>query len=170
MLGVACGAITAGTAGTRYLIWSLFADPNSFEFRDSEDDFDGADDVNPKKMGYIAVPAADTPAAVKEVPNPTVRSLATPLRMFDGMDEEEVPKKKPEVIDGPVLKTCATELSIITGGGSGRGGPKLGEFCQKYAKPEDVGAAPEEKSSDDEEMSEDEYESSDEAMAGPVDP
>ncbi|CAL5360282.1 unnamed protein product [Camellia sinensis] len=36
-------------------------------------------------------------------PNPTVRSLATPLRMFDGMDEEEVPKKKPEVIDGPVL-------------------------------------------------------------------
>jgi ATP-binding cassette subfamily F protein 3 len=34
---------------------------------------------------------------------PTVRSLATPLRMFDGMDEEEVPKKKPEVIDGPLL-------------------------------------------------------------------
>ncbi|PSS11221.1 ABC transporter F family member 3 like [Actinidia chinensis var. chinensis] len=35
--------------------------------------------------------------------NPTVRSLATPLRMFDGMDDEEVPKKKPEVIDGPLL-------------------------------------------------------------------
>ncbi|KAL6986452.1 ATP-binding cassette sub- F member 3 [Sarracenia purpurea var. burkii] len=35
--------------------------------------------------------------------NPTVRSLATPLRMYDGMDEDEVPKKKPEVIDGPVL-------------------------------------------------------------------
>ena len=34
---------------------------------------------------------------------PTVRSLATPLRMFDGMDDEEVPKKKPEVIDGPLL-------------------------------------------------------------------
>ncbi|XP_052209500.1 ABC transporter F family member 3 [Diospyros lotus] len=34
---------------------------------------------------------------------PTVRSLATPLRMYDGMDEEEAPKKKPEPIDGPVL-------------------------------------------------------------------
>ncbi|XP_044477073.1 ABC transporter F family member 3 [Mangifera indica] len=33
---------------------------------------------------------------------PTVRSLTAPLRMNDGMDEE-VPKKKPEVIDGPVL-------------------------------------------------------------------
>ncbi|KAI8569822.1 hypothetical protein RHMOL_Rhmol02G0306300 [Rhododendron molle] len=38
---------------------------------------------------------------VKDIP--TVRSLTTPLRMFDGMDEEEVPKKKPEVIDGPLL-------------------------------------------------------------------
>ncbi|KAF5195823.1 Abc transporter f family member [Thalictrum thalictroides] len=39
---------------------------------------------------------------VKE--KPAVRSLATPLRMFDGMDEEEAPKKQPEVLlDGPVL-------------------------------------------------------------------
>ena len=43
------------------------------------------------------------------------------------------------------------------------------EYCQKYAKPEDVGAVPEEKSSD-EELSEDEYDSSDDAVAGPVDP
>ena len=35
-------------------------------------------------------------------PKPTVRSLTTPFRMNEGMDEE-VPKKKPEVIDGPVL-------------------------------------------------------------------
>ncbi|GFS31545.1 general control non-repressible 3 [Actinidia rufa] len=35
--------------------------------------------------------------------NPTVRSLATLLRMFDGMNDEEVPKKKVEVIDGPLL-------------------------------------------------------------------
>ncbi|CAK9310878.1 unnamed protein product [Citrullus colocynthis] len=34
---------------------------------------------------------------------PTVRSLVTPMRMNEGMDEEEVPKKKPEVTDGPVL-------------------------------------------------------------------
>lgn len=34
---------------------------------------------------------------------PTVRSLATPFRMNEGMDEEEVPKKKPEVMEGPVL-------------------------------------------------------------------
>ncbi|KAL8495199.1 hypothetical protein ACS0TY_019384 [Phlomoides rotata] len=46
---------------------------------------------------------------------------------------------------------------------------KVKEFCQKYAKPEDVGAAAEEKSSD-EELSEDEYDSSDEAVVGPVDP
>lgn len=44
------------------------------------------------------------------------------------------------------------------------------EFCEKYAKPEDIGAAQEEKSSD-EELSEDEYASSDdEAVAGKADP
>ncbi|MCD7449159.1 Ubiquitin-conjugating enzyme E2 5, partial [Datura stramonium] len=41
-------------------------------------------------------------------------------------------------------------------------------YCQKYAKPEDVGAAaPEEKSSD-EELSEAEYDSADDAVAGPL--
>ncbi|PRQ16631.1 putative adenosinetriphosphatase [Rosa chinensis] len=34
---------------------------------------------------------------------PTVRSLAAPVRMDDGMDEGEAPKKKQELIDGPVL-------------------------------------------------------------------
>ncbi|KAL2543794.1 ABC transporter F family member 3 [Forsythia ovata] len=34
---------------------------------------------------------------------PTVRSLLAPLRMYDGMDEEEAPKKKPEPVDGPLL-------------------------------------------------------------------
>ncbi|XP_073133141.1 ABC transporter F family member 3 [Henckelia pumila] len=39
---------------------------------------------------------------VKE--KPAVRSLLTPLRMYDGMDEEEeAPKKKPEPVDGPLL-------------------------------------------------------------------
>ncbi|KAK4489224.1 hypothetical protein RD792_005019 [Penstemon davidsonii] len=38
---------------------------------------------------------------VKE--KPTVRSLLTPLRMDDGMDEGEAPKKKPEPVDGPLL-------------------------------------------------------------------
>ncbi|CAN4111569.1 unnamed protein product [Withania somnifera] len=46
---------------------------------------------------------------------------------------------------------------------------RVKEYCQKYAKPEDVGAAPEEKSSD-EELSEAEYDSADDAVAGPVDP
>ena len=32
-----------------------------------------------------------------------MRSLAAPFRMNDGMDDEEIPKKKPEVMDGPVL-------------------------------------------------------------------
>ncbi|KAK1260370.1 ABC transporter F family member 3 [Acorus gramineus] len=36
-------------------------------------------------------------------PKEAVRSLATPLRMFDGMDEVEPPKKKVEVFDGPLL-------------------------------------------------------------------
>ncbi|KAK1308001.1 ABC transporter F family member 3 [Acorus calamus] len=36
-------------------------------------------------------------------PKEAVRSLATPLRMFDGMDEVEPPKKKAEVFDGPLL-------------------------------------------------------------------
>ncbi|XP_048230002.1 ABC transporter F family member 3 isoform X2 [Ricinus communis] len=35
-------------------------------------------------------------------PKPAVRSLTTPFRMNEGMDED-VPKKKPEVIDGPLL-------------------------------------------------------------------
>ncbi|KAL9439455.1 hypothetical protein AB3S75_025006 [Citrus x aurantiifolia] len=47
---------------------------------------------------------------------------------------------------------------------------RVKEFCEKYAKPEDIGGATEEKSSDDEELSEDEYASSDEAVAGQPDP
>lgn len=44
------------------------------------------------------------------------------------------------------------------------------EYREKYAKPEDIGAAPEEKSSD-EELSEDESDdSSDEQVAGKADP
>ncbi|KAI3707138.1 hypothetical protein L6452_25390 [Arctium lappa] len=34
---------------------------------------------------------------------PAVRSLATPFRMNEGMDEEKAPKKKPEPVDGPLL-------------------------------------------------------------------
>ncbi|CAN6578856.1 unnamed protein product [Malus baccata var. baccata] len=34
---------------------------------------------------------------------PTVRSLSAPVRMDDGMNEKVAPKKKVEVIDGPVL-------------------------------------------------------------------
>ncbi|BBG97548.1 ubiquitin-conjugating enzyme 5 [Prunus dulcis] len=43
------------------------------------------------------------------------------------------------------------------------------EFCQKYAKPEDIGAVPEDKSSD-EELSEDESDSCDDQVAGQADP
>ncbi|CAA2992780.1 ubiquitin-conjugating enzyme E2 5-like [Olea europaea subsp. europaea] len=46
---------------------------------------------------------------------------------------------------------------------------KVKEYCERYAKPEDAGAAPEEKSSD-EELSEDESASSDDEVAGKVDP
>jgi len=48
---------------------------------------------------------------------------------------------------------------------------QFSEYCEKYAKPEDIGAATEEKSSDeDEELTEDEYDSSDEQVAGKADP
>ncbi|EOX95920.1 Ubiquitin-conjugating enzyme E2 5 isoform 1 [Theobroma cacao] len=43
------------------------------------------------------------------------------------------------------------------------------EYCEKYAKPEDIGAAPEEKTSD-EELSGEDYDSSDDAVAGQPDP
>lgn len=43
------------------------------------------------------------------------------------------------------------------------------EYCEKYAKKEDVGAPPEEKSSD-EELSEEENVSSDDEVAGKADP
>lgn len=34
---------------------------------------------------------------------PTVRSLAAPFRMNEGLDDGEAPKKKPEPVDGPLL-------------------------------------------------------------------
>lgn len=43
------------------------------------------------------------------------------------------------------------------------------EYREKYAKPEDIGAIPEDKSSD-EELSEDDSDSSDEQVAGQADP
>ncbi|KHG14412.1 Ubiquitin-conjugating enzyme E2-23 kDa [Gossypium arboreum] len=47
---------------------------------------------------------------------------------------------------------------------------RVKEYCEKYAKPEDIGAKAEEKSSD-EELSEDEYAASDdEEIAGKPDP
>lgn len=54
-------------------------------------------------------------------------------------------------------------LSILILGG------QWTEYCQKYAKPEDIGASQEEISSDDE-PSEDDYASSDDAIAGQPDP
>ncbi|XP_048446108.1 ubiquitin-conjugating enzyme E2-23 kDa-like isoform X6 [Pyrus x bretschneideri] len=46
---------------------------------------------------------------------------------------------------------------------------RVKEYCEKYAKPEDIGGAREEQSSD-EELSEDEYDSGDDAVAGHADP
>ncbi|CAL9051669.1 unnamed protein product [Musa banksii] len=46
---------------------------------------------------------------------------------------------------------------------------KVKEYCLKYAKPEDIGASPEEESCD-EELSENECDSSDEQMLGKPDP
>ncbi|EEC67067.1 ubiquitin-conjugating enzyme E2 4 [Oryza sativa Japonica Group] len=46
---------------------------------------------------------------------------------------------------------------------------KVKEYCEKYAKPEDAGVTPEDKSSD-EELSEDEDDSGDDAILGNPDP
>ncbi|KAK9285482.1 hypothetical protein L1049_024676 [Liquidambar formosana] len=68
LFGVGCGALTAATM---YLAWSLFS--NRYEFRSSFDEFDDEDDidddVSPKKMGYVKIPAdaAPVPAPAKEV-------------------------------------------------------------------------------------------------------
>lgn len=60
LLGIGCGGLTAATL---YLIWSLFA-PNGFHFRGHEDDDESDDDdVGPKKMGYVGIPAADVAPA-----------------------------------------------------------------------------------------------------------
>ncbi|GAB2232165.1 hypothetical protein Droror1_Dr00011192 [Drosera rotundifolia] len=48
---------------------------------------------------------------------------------------------------------------------------RVKEYCEKYAKPEHIGAVSEEKSSSDEELSDEEYDSGDEKMvAGTPDP
>ncbi|KDP25412.1 hypothetical protein JCGZ_20568 [Jatropha curcas] len=46
---------------------------------------------------------------------------------------------------------------------------RVKEYCEKYAKAEDIGAKPEEKSSD-EELSDDDYASEDDQVAGKADP
>lgn len=44
------------------------------------------------------------------------------------------------------------------------------EYCEKYAKPEDIGASKEEDSSDEELSEDDDYASSDDGIAGQPDP
>ncbi|KAF8030357.1 hypothetical protein BT93_E2712 [Corymbia citriodora subsp. variegata] len=59
LFGVGCGALTAATM---YLVWSLFASHRGDDFQEESDD----EDVNPKKMGYVKIPAADAfPAPTK---------------------------------------------------------------------------------------------------------
>ncbi|XP_030952815.1 uncharacterized protein LOC115975913 [Quercus lobata] len=61
LFGVGCGALTAATM---YLAWSLFShrfsssDYSAFPSSFSDDDDNDDDDVNPKKFGYIKIPAA----------------------------------------------------------------------------------------------------------------
>lgn len=46
----------------------------------------------------------------------------------------------------------------------------IAEYCERYAKLEDIGRRPEEDTSDGEVSEDEEYMSSDEEMAGPADP
>lgn len=47
---------------------------------------------------------------------------------------------------------------------------EISEYCEKYAKPEDIGAATEEQSSDEELTEDEDDDSSDEQVAGKADP
>ncbi|XP_021745263.1 uncharacterized protein LOC110711192 [Chenopodium quinoa] len=79
LFGAACGALTAGTM---YLIWSLFNHGHG-SYRsldglnsDSDDDNDDDDDIfNPKKPGYVAIPASP----VKGVDSVPVVAVAAPV-------------------------------------------------------------------------------------------
>ncbi|GAB2287490.1 hypothetical protein Dimus_021866 [Dionaea muscipula] len=68
LFGAACGALTAGTM---YLVWSLFSNRGDDAYHSLEgftDDDDNDDDIfNPKKPVnvYVAVPAAPPPVAVE---------------------------------------------------------------------------------------------------------
>lgn len=69
LFGVGCGALTAATM---YLAWSLFSNrfyDNRYGSPYSDDDEEEDDvDVNPKKMGYVKIPAVDSaPEPVKQV-------------------------------------------------------------------------------------------------------
>ncbi|KAD3640614.1 hypothetical protein R6Q59_000214 [Mikania micrantha] len=68
LFGVGCGALTAGTM---YLIWSLFSNRRmDFTSDEDEDEFsDVEDDVTPNKNGYAAIPTAvkDVPPTADEV-------------------------------------------------------------------------------------------------------
>ncbi|EXB86771.1 hypothetical protein L484_007795 [Morus notabilis] len=52
LFGVGCGALTAATM---YLAWSLFSTRNDYS-----EEFEDADELSPKKMGYVKIPAADS--------------------------------------------------------------------------------------------------------------
>ncbi|KAL2942866.1 Histidine--tRNA ligase [Bienertia sinuspersici] len=78
LFGAACGALTAGTM---YLVWSLFNHRHdayrSLDGFNSDDDVDNDDDdiFNPKKKGgYVAIPAA--PAKVVDSVPPPVKESA----------------------------------------------------------------------------------------------
>ncbi|KNA20081.1 hypothetical protein SOVF_055620 [Spinacia oleracea] len=64
LFGAACGALTAGTM---YLVWSLFnhrsGSYRSLDGFSSDDDDNDDDDIfNPKKTGYVAIPASPVKA------------------------------------------------------------------------------------------------------------
>ncbi|XAR58096.1 hypothetical protein NMG60_11026480 [Bertholletia excelsa] len=67
LFGVGCGALTATTL---YLVWALFSsnryDPLESDYEKGDIDYD----VNPKKMGYVAIPAPDAP-----VPAPPAKEV-----------------------------------------------------------------------------------------------
>ncbi|XP_021742717.1 uncharacterized protein LOC110708799 [Chenopodium quinoa] len=80
LFGAACGALTAGTM---YLIWSLFNHGHG-SYRsldgfnsDSDDDNDDDDIFNPKKPGYVAIPASPV-KGVDSAPVPVV-AVAAPV-------------------------------------------------------------------------------------------
>ncbi|RYR29833.1 hypothetical protein Ahy_B01g054393 [Arachis hypogaea] len=121
---------------------------------------------NPRKSKFWGKLDETNALLVKERENvEKVTIEATPV-----IQEKEIIVEDTAKIDALIVEVERLKVGISSGAAAAvavkrpeNAGKLIAiNYCEKYAKAEDVGTAPEEKSSDDEEISEDQYDSSDE--------